>query len=147
MQTCHSCAKKLAERRVAVSEVAALLERQHDEPEVREVIDEVEDSNVQAAKVVGEAGEGASWSYTQNRDPGPEHLRHGVSYSLSSSGKLVENTTKVSISAARRQHIMECFDEILDVAASPTGVHHIMAAIIEEIFVEVEKLSKDIGKH
>ena len=145
MQTCHSCAKNLAERRVAVSEVAALLERQHDEPEVREVIDEAEDSNVQAAKVVGEAGEGAS--YTQNRDPGPEHLRHGVSYSLSSSGKLVENTTKVSISAARRQHIMECFDEILDVAASQTGVHHKMAAIIEEIFVEVEKLSKDIGKH
>ena len=143
MQTCHSCAKKLAERQVAVSEVAALLERQHDEPEVREVIDEAEDSNVQAAKVVGEAGEGAS--YTQNRDP--EHLRHGVSYSLSSSGKLVENTTKVSLSAARRQHIMECFDEILDVAASQTGVHHKMAAIIEEIFVEIEKFGRDNGKH
>ena len=67
-------------RKRAVSEVAALLERQH--TEVREVIDEAEDSDLQAATVMGEACEaceGASSSYTQYSDP--EHPR--VSCSLS----------------------------------------------------------------
>jgi hypothetical protein len=120
-----------------------LLERQH--AEVREVIDEAEDSNVQVATVMpvmGETGEGAS--YTQNSD----HLR--VSYSLSGNYLAIsdsENTTKVSFSAARRQHLRECFDEILDAAASQSGVHHKMAAAMEDVFVEIEKVGGNIGKH
>jgi hypothetical protein len=35
----------------------------------------------------------------------------------------------------------------LDAAASQSGVHHKMAAIMEDAFVKVEKVGGDIGKH
>jgi len=35
---------------------------------------------------------------------------------------------------ARRQYIRECFEEILDVASQP-GVHHKMAANMEDILI------------
>jgi hypothetical protein len=72
-----------------------------------------------------------------------------VSYSLS--GKYLaisENMiTKVSFSAARRQHLREYFDKILDAAASQSGVNHKMAAVMEDVFVKVENVGGDIGKH
>ena len=46
----------------------------------------------------------------------------------------------------RRQCIRECFKEIFEVASQP-GVHHKMAAIMEDIFAKVEKVDGDIGKH
>jgi hypothetical protein len=122
-------------RKRAVSEVAALLERQH--AEVREVIDEVEDSDVQAAMVMSEAGEGAS--YTQNNDP--EH----PCVSCSLFGKYLamsENITKVSFSAARRQHLRECLDDIL--MLPQVSLFTPKWQIMEDVFVKVEKVGGDI---
>ena len=59
------------------------------------------------------------------------------------------NSTKVSFSTAGGQHLRECFDEILDAAASQS-VRPKMAAIMEDVFVKVdsvEKVGGDIGKH
>ena len=49
---------------------------------------------------------------------------------------------------ARREYIRECFEEILEVTSQP-GVHNKMAAIVEDIFAKVEKVTVDgdIGKH
>jgi hypothetical protein len=45
-------------------------------------------------------------------------------------------------------HLKRCFDDILDAAASPTGIHPKMGSIFGNVFREVEEVgaSGDIGK-
>ena len=121
-------------RKRVVSEAAALLERQHGK------VINARDSDEE----VGEPSEETTFTY----DSDPEHPR--VSSSLSDSDKrqqCLKTNPKVSFSPARRRYLKECFEEIIDVAASQSGVHHKMAAILEDVLVKVEKVGGDIGKH
>jgi len=53
---------------------------------------------------------------------------------------------QVHFSPSKILHLKRCFDDILDAAASPTGIHPKMGSVFDNVFRKVEEVGGDIGK-
>ena len=61
---------------------------------------------------------------------------------------LTEILTQLQIhfSPGKILHLKRCFDDIIDAAGSPTGIHPKMGSVFENVFRKVEEVGEDIGK-
>ena len=84
-----------------------------------------------------------SFLQTNRTNDNKDKLQHWTELMMVPVSLKTNPTRKVSFSAARRQYLRECFEEIIDVAASQPDVHHKRAAIL----VKFKKVGGDIGKN
>ena len=61
---------------------------------------------------------------------------------------LTEILTQLQIhfSPGKILHLKRCFDDIIDAAGSPTGIHPKMGSVFENVFRKVEEVGEDIGR-